>query len=56
MYEIIYSYSDDWCESTDNYTYFTGSYEDMRKFLEQLKAIGCYGFTVSYIDDDGERW
>lgn len=55
-YIVTYTSWDAWSGECENETVFDGDYDALQAYLERLKDLDCYRFSVSAIDEDGERW
>lgn len=53
MYEIMYDVDDDTRNVTET---FEGSYDEMRQYLRDLRADGCYNITASWIGGEDAEY
>lgn len=55
-YIITYTQNDEWCgECTCEFT-FEGNFDELQDELKGLRELDCYNFSVTEIDECGERW
>ena len=52
-YEIIYDYSDEFFDDFNIGTTFTGTWDELQNYIEQLRDAGCYNFSVACISEEG---